>query len=91
VPDGTLKVADQLRTDEKAADSGCTTTRGFCPTYGSPILFETSGLPDVSFLTAGSLDHPARFSPRIVVFTESAQPWDMLDAELRRFPRMPEM
>lgn len=52
-------------------------------------MFRTSGLPDVSFLTAGSLDDPAMFSPGIVVFAESAQPWDMLDPQLRRFPRMP--
>jgi hypothetical protein len=90
VPAAALRIEGQLRTYEKSADSGRTAARSFCPTCGSPIMFQTSGLPDVIFLTAGSLDDPAAFGPSMVVFTESAQPWDMLDPELRRFPRMPE-
>lgn len=69
--------------------SGNVSSRGFCPTWGSPIVFKTSGLADFVFLTAGSLDDPSLFEPGMVVFPDSAQGWDHIDPSLRRFPRMP--
>jgi len=37
--------------------------------------------PDVLGFHAGSLDEPARFKPGLELFTSSAQPWDLMDAE----------
>jgi hypothetical protein len=71
--------------------SGNVSSRGFCPTWGSPIVFKTSGLADFVFLTAGSLDDPSLFEPDMVVFTDSAQGWDHIDPSLRRFPRIPKI
>lgn len=59
MPAGALKLSGELRAYETTADSGRVATRAFCPNCGSPILFRTSALPDVVFLTAGSLDDPA--------------------------------
>ncbi len=90
VPAGALKLAGELRAYETTAETGRVATRAFCPNCGSPILFRTSALPDVLFLTAGSLDDPALFKPGMVVFTASAPPWDTVDPGLQAFPRMPE-
>lgn len=90
VPASALRVSGEVRTYELTAASGNVASRGVCPRCGSPIFFTTSGLPDVIFLAAGSLDNPALFEPSVVVFAASAQPWDIMDSALQRFPRMPE-
>jgi hypothetical protein len=40
-------------------------------------------------LTAGSLDEPARFHPRCIVYSESGHAWDHMDPALAAFPKMP--
>jgi len=72
------------------ADSGNTVTRYFCATCGAQVYSLNSGYPDAIYLRASSLDDPSRFHPRMVVFTDSAPPWDFVDSALMRFPRMPQ-
>ena len=55
------------------------------------ILSFNSGMPDMVAVRAASLDDPTLFEPMLVVFTETAQPWDTLDEGLPSFSRMPEM
>ena len=90
VPADALSISGALRHYDTTAESGNVSTRGFCPICGSPILFKTSGVAGLTFLTAGSLDGPSLFEPGMVVFTDSAQPWDHIDPALQRFPRMPQ-
>ena len=74
---------------ESSADSGGTTRRGFCPECGSPVIGKSTGMADVVFLPAGSLDDPGLFEPTVAVFTESGHAWDHLDPGLIKFPSMP--
>jgi hypothetical protein len=37
-------------------------------------------------VTAASLDDPRRFVPQFIVYTSSAQPWDVVDPALPTFP-----
>ncbi len=61
--------------------SGNRIDRGFCATCGSPVTVKLGLNPDVLGIQAGALDEPARFKPGLDLFTASAQPWDLMDAE----------
>ena len=90
VPATALRVSGEPRFYESKADSGNTISRGFCTTCGAPVLSRNSGMTEMVFLRAGSLDDPCLFKPTMVVFTESGHDWDTLDPSLPRFERMPE-
>jgi len=72
------------------AASGQTTKRAFCVACGSP-LFGLPGLaPDLVTIRVGSLDNPSAFRPSQDIYTASAQPWDFMNPELPKVPKMPE-
>lgn len=73
------------------SDSGETVSRGFCPECGSGIFSKLSANPDVIGLKAASLDDPSWFRPAMDIYTASAQPWDVLNPDLPKVPKMPEM
>lgn len=66
------------------ADGSNLVDSGFCTTCGSPILKKSSGYPDMVFFHAASLDDPAQFKPQKVVYTATAQPWDLIDPALEQ-------
>jgi hypothetical protein len=64
--------------------------RGFCRHCGSRLTggeFETPW-PTIGVL-AGSLDDPSWFSPQMDIFTEDAQPWDVMDPAVPKFEQYP--
>ncbi len=61
--------------------SGNSIERGFCTTCGNPVTVKLGLVPDVLGIAAAALDEPARFKPGLELFTSSAQPWDLMDAE----------
>jgi len=77
-----LSVRGKLSFHDQKADSGNTTSRGFCPTCGNPIVNKSSGYPQMRFIHAASLDNPDRFKPEKLAYSASAQPWDHVDPEL---------
>jgi hypothetical protein len=48
-------------------------------------------LPDLMGIMAGSLDDPSGFRPGMDIYTASAQPWDIMNQELPKFPKLPPM
>ena len=79
---------DPIRYD-KPADSGNMISRFFCGTCGGPVYSLNSGMPDLLFLRASSLDNPEVFTPNLVVYTDRAPSWDVMDPKLPSFPEMP--
>jgi hypothetical protein len=75
---------------EKLADSGNTMRRAFCPQCGSPLFLTNSARPDFVGLYAASLDDPSWVRPVRDIYTDSAQPWDFMNPELPKFPKMPQ-
>ena len=73
------------------ADSGETVSRGFCPECGSGIFSKLSANPDIVGLKAASLDDPSWFRPAVDIYTDSAQPWDVMNPDLPKVPKMPQM
>jgi len=79
---------DPVRYD-KPADSGNMVSRFFCGACGGPVYSLNSGMPDLLFLRASSLDDPEIFSANLVVYTDRAPSWDVMDPKLPSFPEMP--
>ena len=60
--------------------SGQPVRRGFCESCGSPVSILLDGKPDIVGFQAANLDDPAAFKAGIEFYTDSAWPWDLLDA-----------
>ena len=67
------------------ADSGNIVERGFCTECGSPILSTSTGMPNLVFVRAASLDDPERFTPTMIIHGASAPEWDAIDSALPHF------
>lgn len=89
VPKDTIEVTGELKFYEKAADSGNTVRRGFCPNCGSSVMNMNSGMDELMFLMVGCLDDPSQFAPMFVVYHSRGQGWDYVDPGLQTFPEMP--
>jgi hypothetical protein len=89
VPKDALKITGDVKYHEVKADSGDPIKRGFCGTCGSRLF----GFPSAPFIgvSAGSLDDPSWYRPTFDIYISSAQPWDYMNPELAKFPKMPPM
>ena len=72
------------------AESGATVTRRVCSACGSPLFSELSANPEIFVIKAGTLDDPSWLRPAAHIWTESAQPWAELQADLPKFPKNPQ-
>lgn len=90
-PRSAVSLRGDIKYYDVRADSGNMTGRGFCPHCGSPVTARTSGLPDLTMITAGSLDDPSGFQPQGVIWNKSACAWDDTGSLLPRFETMPPM
>jgi hypothetical protein len=71
------------------AETGLEKRHAFCPTCGTPVYLAFPAMPGIIAVTAASLDDPARFQPRQVTWTRTAQPWDSLPPGLTAHTQMP--
>ena len=76
---------------ELTADSGQTTSRAFCPECGSRLFGQPGSRPDIVTIRVGSLDDPSKFQPDRDIYVASAQPWDYMNPDLPKFPKLPEV
>jgi len=58
--------------------SGKPIERGFC---GNPMTVRLDVAPDIIGFHAASLDGPARYKPAVDLFTASAHPWYLMQAD----------
>jgi hypothetical protein len=89
VPEHAFSVTGEVTRFDKRADSGNMITRAFCSTCGSPIFSTNAGMPGIVFVRASSLDDQEVFKPQMVVYTNRAASWDVMDRSLPRFALMP--
>ena len=73
------------------AASGQMTRRAFCAECGSPLFGLPGSAPDLVTIRVGSLDDPSEFRPSQDIYTVSAQPWDYMNPELPKVPKLPEV
>ena len=88
VPLAAFRVSGEVRFYDAPADSGNIVSRGFCPTCGSAIYSKNSGMPDMVFPRASSLDDPEVFRPQMIVYASRAPSWDHMDPSLPTFETM---
>jgi hypothetical protein len=90
VPSTTFRIVQgKPKHFEVTADSGHTTTRVFCVDCGSPLFGLPGITPDMVTIRVGSLDDPSVFRPAQDIYTASAQPWDYMNPDLPKTPKLP--
>ena len=81
-------MSGELRYHATVGSSGKTIERGFCPACGSRIAIRLSErAPEIVGLQAASLDDPSAHRPTTDIYTDSAQPWDVMDSRTEKFAR----
>ncbi|MES2302076.1 MAG: GFA family protein [Pseudomonadota bacterium] len=75
VPDGAVVQTGPTRTFLDRGTSGQPVHRVFCPQCGSPIVSRIEVMPGVTFIKAGTLDDPGRWTPSLEVFCAERWPW----------------
>jgi hypothetical protein len=86
VPKSSLSIEGDLASFEVVGASGLPTRRVFCPKCGSPIAVDPSSNPNITFISAGTLDDTSWLKPTVQQWCESAQPWVHISAETQNFP-----
>lgn len=89
IPSAGFSLAGEPSKYEHAADSGNIVTRNFCPVCGAALYSTNSGVPDMAFIRASSLDDPEVAQPQMAVYASRAPSWDYIDPKLPSFPLMP--
>ena len=87
--DGFRLTRGELRFYRSMSDGGDPMMRGFCADCGSPILVREEHRPKLAIIHVASLDDPSGYAPAMDIFTSSAQPWDVMNPDLEKHPRMP--
>lgn len=75
VPDGAIAQTGPTKTFADWGTSGLPVHRVFCPECGSPITSRIEVMPGVTFIKAGTLDEPGRWTPTLEVFCSVRWPW----------------
>lgn len=70
----TMTLKGELKFYGKETEKGTVMERGFCPECGSGVLCRSDAWPDLYVLSAGTLDDPSVYYPKINIFTRSAMP-----------------
>jgi len=91
VPRNAIKITGEVKYYESKGDSGNSIRRGFCPACGSRLFGLPAVMPENISIMAGSLDDASRHKPAFDIYTSSAAPWDYMNPELAKFPKMPPM
>lgn len=86
---GDMVLTGEAKVWRVTGESGNEKLHGFCPTCGTPVFVTFDAMPDLIAIHAASLDDPNLFNPQMVIFTGSAQTWDIIDPSLQSFARMP--
>ena len=72
-----FEVTGEMKVFEMKGGSGKSTFSGFCPDCGSQIMRRSVRSSERVYVHAASLEDPAIYQPKLFIYKESAQPWDM--------------
>jgi hypothetical protein len=87
VPRGSLSIDGSVATYDITGDNGAVSRRYFCSKCGSPIAIDPATIPEVTFLSVGTLDDTSEVKPAVQLWCESAQSWVWVSDETRNFSR----
>ena len=78
---------DRFKRHEVTAESGNTVFRAFCGECGTPLFAGSEAGPDFMGVKTGTLDDPGLLAPSATIWTNSAQPWEHIDAGIPQFEK----
>jgi hypothetical protein len=84
-----LSLSGEMTSYASVAAGGGEAVRSRCARCGSLVLGGRPGAEDVYNLYAGSLDDPARFEPKVAIFTRGRPAWAAVPEHLIAFEGMP--
>jgi hypothetical protein len=84
-----VSIAGEGKTWRVPVENGNDKLHAFCRTCGTPVYVTFAAVPNLIAIHAGSLDDPGQFKPQVVTYTIRGHAWDMMDASLQKFERMP--
>ncbi len=87
-----VKLAGALATYDYVAASGNTLTQSFCPSCGTQVMAQSSARPQFRTIRIGFLDEPHGLKPQMVIWTDDAPDWAVIDPALEQHggqPRAP--
>lgn len=71
------------------AASGNTLTFHFCPSCGTQVYGQSSARPHLMTVRFGAIDEPHGLKPEVVIWTDDAPAWAVIDPALESWPRQP--
>ena len=71
------------------AASGNTLTFHFCPSCGTQIYAQSSARPHLKTVRLGMIDEPHGLKPQMVIWTDDAPAWAVIDPALESWPQQP--
>lgn len=71
------------------AASGNTLTFHFCPSCGTQVYAQSSARPHLKTVRLGMIDEPHGLKPQMVIWTDDAPAWALIDPSLERWPQQP--
>lgn len=79
MPAGGMSVVGPTKAFARAAASGATFTRHFCPECGTPLYGQSSRAPDLRMLPVGFFAGQNEwFAPNQLIFARSHREWDLV-------------
>lgn len=88
-PSAAIEVLGVTGQHAKAADSGNTVVRRFCPKCGTQLFSDSSGRQGLTVVRLGTLDDPSAIRPTSNIWRASAPAWACVDASLEVFEGAP--
>lgn len=88
-PSEAIEVTGVTQSHQKAADSGNTVTRRFCPQCGTQLFSDSTGRPGTTVVRLGTLDDPSSVRPTSAIWTRSAPSWACIDPAIEHHPAAP--
>lgn len=88
-PEAAVSVTGETSSYHSSADSGSAVTNRFCPTCGSQLFGQSTGMPGLVAVRAGSLDDPEGVTPNFEVYTKRQVSYSPADPERACFAEMP--
>lgn len=79
----------ELKSYSSKSENGTDVTRKFCGDCGAPMMSELEIAPGIKIIKIGAFDDPSFFEPQATVWTDSAQPWAHINADIPSFGKMP--
>jgi hypothetical protein len=84
-----VAIAGALAASTWTAASGNTLTFHFCPSCGTQVYAQSSARPHLKTVRFGVINQPHDLAPQVIIWTDDAPAWAMIDPALESWPEQP--